>query len=95
LRRKRQLGYSNYDWHHRWGQVQGKERSKVENAIKSIENVQKRVIQKEDDIEKNIYDIIKAIDSLLDVTSIDISNIRLMMDGILKVWEGRYYLGLI
>lgn len=42
------------------------------------------------DIEKNIQDILKAMDSLLLITSINISNIRLMMDELLKVWEGRW-----
>ncbi len=67
----------------------------MENARKYIENVQKRVIQKEDDIEKNIHDIIKAIESLLEITSADTSTVRLMIDELLRIWESRYNLGLI
>jgi len=43
------------------------------------------------DLEKNIDDILQAIDSLLVVASVDISEIRLMMDDLLKVWEARWY----
>jgi Tol biopolymer transport system component/flagellar hook assembly protein FlgD len=74
--------------------VSGKEKAKVNDAIKYIEDVQKRVIQKEEDIEKNIHDILKAIDALLSITGVDISSIRLMMDEILIEWESRYYFGL-
>jgi hypothetical protein len=68
--------------------VPGQERSKVNNAIVYIHNVQSRAITSGMDIEKNIADILKAIDSLLFVTSVDISALRLMMDDLLMVWEG-------
>jgi len=71
--------------------VSGQERAKVNNAVKYIENVQGRAITSEQDIEKNIHDILKAINSLLSVTGIDISEIRLMMDRLLEIWEGRWH----
>lgn len=71
--------------------VSGQESSKVNNAIVYIHNVQSRVITSEMDIERNIDDILKAINSLLTVTSVDISALRLMMDDLLMVWEGKRY----
>ena len=72
--------------------VSGQDKAKVNNAIRYIENMQNRVISKEEDIEKNIHDILKAIDSILSVTSVNISDIRTMMDELLEVWEGGWYL---
>lgn len=72
--------------------VSGQDRAKVNNAIRYIQNVKNRVILTDADIEQNISDLLKAIDSLLSVTSVDILSIRLMMDELLKAWEGRYYL---
>jgi len=71
--------------------VSGQERSKVDNAIGYMNNVQNRAIVVRGDLEKNIDDILQAIDSLLVVASVDISEIRLMMDDLLKVWEARWY----
>ena len=71
--------------------VSGQEKSKIHNAVGYIHNVQNRVINSEMDIERNIDDLLKAIDSILTVTSVDISAIRLMMDYLLKTWEGRWY----
>jgi hypothetical protein len=71
--------------------VLGQEKSKIDNAVGYIHNVQNRVINSEMDIERNIDDLLKAIDSILTVTSVDISAIRLMMDYLLKTWEGRWY----
>lgn len=72
-------------------QVSGQERAKVNNAILYIQNVQNRPALTASDIELNIRDILKAIDSLLFIASADISNIRLMMDELLCVCEGRFY----
>ena len=71
--------------------VSGQDKAKVDNAVRYMADVQGRSITTDADIDKNIQDILKAIDSLLDVTSADTSNIRLMMDQLLKVWEGRWY----
>jgi hypothetical protein len=44
------------------------------------------------DVEKNISDILKAIDSLISLNGIYVSAIRLQLDTLLRIWEGRYYL---
>jgi len=72
--------------------VSGQEKAKVDNAITFIRNVRDRIITNATDIEQNIHDILKAIDSLLYVTSIDISEIRLKMDELLMVWETKWSL---
>jgi transcription termination factor NusB len=72
--------------------VSGQEKAKVDNAITFIRNVRDRIITNATDIEQNIHDILKAIDSLLYVTSIDISEIRLKMDELLMIWETKWSL---
>jgi len=71
--------------------VSGQDKEKVDNAIKYIENVQERTIVTEIDIEKNIKDILKTIDSLLFVTSADISPVRQKIDDCLEIWESKWY----
>ncbi len=73
--------------------VTGEDEVKVNNAIKSLQDVMSRPVATNIDINQNIHDILKAIDSLLFVTSADISGIRPMMDDLLKIWEG-YSFGL-
>jgi transcription termination factor NusB len=72
--------------------VTGKDKLRINKAIRYMKNVQKRVIVNDQDIEKNIHKILMAIDSMLSVTSTDTSTIRLMLDELLKMWEGRVYL---
>lgn len=72
--------------------VSGQEKAKVNNAVAYIQNVMNRSITSDTDVEQNIHDILKAVDSLLSVTSVDISESRLMMDELLKAWEGRWWL---
>jgi len=72
--------------------VSGMDKSRINKAIRYLKNIQKRVIVNDQDIEKNIHKILKAIDLLLSVKSADTSNIRLKLDGILNIWDTRYYL---
>ncbi len=72
--------------------VSGEERAKVDNAINYIQKVMNRSITSDIDVEQNIHDILKAVDSIFSLTTVDITEIRLMMDGLLKVWEGRWWL---
>lgn len=72
--------------------VTSHDRAKVHNAIERIKRVQRRIVNLRSDMGENIFDILKAIESLLDVRNADITQIRLIMDELLKVWEGRYYL---
>ena len=71
--------------------VSGKDRAKVKDAVKYITNVQTRTATDEKEIKKNIHDVLKAIDSLLHAESADVSEVRLMIDALLRVWEGKYY----
>jgi len=43
-------------------------------------------------LQRNIDDTMQAIDSLLSITSADISEIRLVMDGLLEVYLGKLIL---
>jgi type 1 glutamine amidotransferase len=71
--------------------VSKKDRSRLNDAIEHMERVQKRVVVTAKDVKKNIHDILQSIDSLLSITSTDISAIRLMMDRLFEIWLGRYY----
>jgi subtilase family serine protease len=72
--------------------LSGQEKSKAANVIKNLEAVQERGNATEEDIEKNIHNILKAAESLLFIESIDILNIRLMLDTLMRIEQGRYYL---
>ena len=69
--------------------VSKKDKWELEDAIEHMERVQRRVKVTEKDVKKNIDDLLEALDSLLSITSIDISEIRLMMDALLEVWIGK------
>ncbi len=71
--------------------VSKQDKSKLNNAIKYMVNIQKRVIVNDEGIKKNIHDIVRAINSLLSLSSIDVSGIRFIMDSLLRVWEARWY----
>ncbi|MFH1675186.1 MAG: hypothetical protein ABIF87_17420, partial [Pseudomonadota bacterium] len=68
-----------------------KEESKVKKVIKHLEKVQERTITTKKDIKKNIHDILKAIKYLFDIKSVDIADIRLMLDTLMRIEQGRYY----
>jgi hypothetical protein len=57
-----------------------------------MESVQRRTVVTGRDIQRNIDDTMEAIDSLLSITSADISEIRLMMDVLLEVYLGKLIL---
>ena len=72
--------------------VTGKEdKDNLKEAIEQMQDLQKREIDKEKDFEKNIDDILQAIDSLLSISSADVTGIRSMMDRLLRMWEGKAY----
>ena len=60
-------------------------------AIREMEEVQRREIIRRKDVEKNIDDMLQAINFLLSINSTDITEIRSMMDRLLKMWEGKWY----
>ena len=72
-------------------QVSKKDRSKVDNAVKRLEKVRAREVRDQHDIDLNIHDLLAAVDSLLKVTSADISQVRLDLDLILRIMAARYY----
>jgi hypothetical protein len=71
--------------------VSGQNQSKINKAIGYINNVKDRDMTNLVYIEKNIDDTLKAIDSILSVTSADVTEIRLAIDDLLKVCEARWY----
>jgi hypothetical protein len=73
--------------------VAGQDKAKVDNAIKYVQDVQARPVTTAIDVDMNIADLLKAVDSLLFVTGTDISNIRHMLDSLIEIWEGKAYAG--
>ena len=71
--------------------VSGEDRERVHKAVGRLEKVRDRVIVTPKDAEKNIRDILKAIDALLPVPHGDIPGIRLVLDDLLEVWQGEWY----
>jgi hypothetical protein len=72
--------------------VSKKDKWKVKDAIEHMERVQRRTLTTAKDIQRNIDDTMEAIDSLLSITSADISEIRSMMDVLLEVYLGKLIL---
>ena len=68
-----------------------KDKESLKLAIRQMQDVQRREVVRKKDIEKNIDDTLHAIDSLLSITNNDVGEIRLMMDRLLRMWEGRWY----
>jgi hypothetical protein len=66
-------------------QADGRQRARIQEAIRHIENSQKRKVTSARDIEKNISDILKAIDALISLNGIDVSSIRLQLDKLLRI----------
>jgi hypothetical protein len=72
--------------------VSKKDKSELEDAIEHIERVQRRGKATEKDVQKNIDDLLKAIESLVSIIRTDVSEIRLMMDALLEVYSGKLIL---
>ena len=71
--------------------VSKKDRPKVEYAIQQLQDVRHGHHGKKEKCEDDIRDILKAVDALVQIESADITQIRLMLDTLLRVEEGRYY----
>jgi hypothetical protein len=54
-------------------------------------NCEEATVASAHDREKNISDILEAIDTLISLNGIDVARIRLHMDTLFRMWEGRYY----
>jgi Mg2+ and Co2+ transporter CorA len=61
----------------------------LEDAIEHMEKIQRETAMTARDIQGNIDDNMETLDSLLSITSADISEIRLMVDALLEVWIGK------
>jgi Mg2+ and Co2+ transporter CorA len=72
--------------------VSKKDKSELEDAIEHMKKIQRGTAMTARDIQRNIDDIMEALDSLLSITSTDVSEIRLMMDSLLEVWIGKLIL---
>ena len=72
--------------------VSKKDKWRVQEAIERMERVQRRTVVTGRDIQRNIDDTMEAIDSLLSITSAEISQVRLMMDVLLEVYLGKLIL---
>jgi hypothetical protein len=72
--------------------VSKKDKWKVKDAIENMESIQRRRAVTARDIQRNIDDTMEAFDSLISIMSVDISEIRLMMDALLEVWIGKLIL---
>ena len=72
--------------------VSKKDKWELEDAIQHMESVQRGMVVTVRDIQRNIDDIMEALDSLLSITSTDVSRIRLMMDALLETWKGKLIL---
>jgi hypothetical protein len=68
------------------------DKAAIKLAMMFIHNVKTRTVRSFLNAEKNIHDILKAIDALLSVESVDTMDIRLMMDELLKIWEAKAYI---
>jgi Tol biopolymer transport system component/flagellar hook assembly protein FlgD len=70
----------------------GRDRKWVNKALRRMEAVHERIVTNDKDAERNIKDILKAIDSLRKLKTIDIREIRIKMDILLRIWEIQWYL---
>ncbi|MFQ5901918.1 MAG: hypothetical protein ACE5IH_10225, partial [Thermodesulfobacteriota bacterium] len=69
------------------------ETEEINKAKKYIERVRDRTINTPKDIEKNIKDILRAIEAVMEITSKDTQDVRLDMDRLMGIWGERGYLG--
>jgi Tol biopolymer transport system component/subtilase family serine protease/fibronectin type 3 domain-containing protein len=69
----------------------GQERAKADNAITYIEAVAVGSVLVESGIEANISNILKAIDAISYIKSVDVTEIRRKLDNLLMFWEGKWY----
>ncbi|MHB8790486.1 MAG: CARDB domain-containing protein [Desulfobulbaceae bacterium] len=71
--------------------VSRQERAKRDNALRYLRNIMERPVTVGEQSELNIHDLEKAIDSLLAIESTDIGPVRLRLDTLLRIEQGRWY----
>jgi len=72
-------------------QVSARERAMRNNALRYLQNVLDRPATNCEQADLNIHDIEKAIDALLAIKSIDIVDIRLQLDTLLRIEQAKCY----
>ncbi len=74
--------------------VSNKENAHVSNAIKYMEQIKDREGNNtKSAFENNIQDILKAVEAIMKVTSCDTTQVRLVMDMLLQIYQGKYFFG--
>ncbi|MCJ7545711.1 MAG: hypothetical protein MUP30_02615, partial [Deltaproteobacteria bacterium] len=71
--------------------VSKKDRAMVQDAIKWLQQVQHGHHGNKEELDQDIHAILKAVDAVVQIESVDVTQIRLMLDALLRVEEGRYY----
>jgi flagellar hook assembly protein FlgD len=71
--------------------IDRKDRNNLRNVEKYLTEVASRTVLQAQDISKNIHDIEKAVNDLLRIDSMDIHQIRLQLDRLLRIEQGRFY----
>jgi len=70
----------------------GRERAQRDNALRFLRSVEERTVLGGNATEMNMRDIGKAVDALLHMDRIDTHGIRLQLDTLLRIEQGRWYL---
>lgn len=70
----------------------GQEEEYQRIAIAALRRVRYRPIQSQSDLIDNIKDTIQAIEYILMIQSVDLSELRRKIDVILRIWEVKWYL---
>jgi Tol biopolymer transport system component/fibronectin type 3 domain-containing protein len=71
--------------------LSGGDRAKAGSAVSYLERVRYRTVSCDQRIEKNILDLEKAVETLIGISGIDITTIRLELDTLLRIEESRWY----
>jgi hypothetical protein len=71
--------------------IDRKDRNNLRNVEKYLTEVASRTVLQAKDISQNIHDIEKAVNDLLRIDSMDIHQIRLQLDRLLRIEQGRFY----
>ena len=71
--------------------VTRRDKNGVCEAIKYIERVKYRGSRSQKACDDNIHDILEAVEAIMSITSCDAKPVRLMMDMLLQICQGKYY----
>ncbi|HEX9020576.1 MAG TPA: CARDB domain-containing protein [Nitrospirota bacterium] len=71
--------------------VKGREAADRDNAVQYLSNVRNRTIASQADRETDLKDLGKAADSVITITSADMTATRRIIDSLLLFWEAEWY----